>query len=65
MKAMTFIMLFYMFVSVATVCMIALMINKSEPIPCGVSEISPDFSNVEREYCRKLRQRQSSSKHFL
>ncbi len=63
MKAMTVVMLFYMCVSVATVCMIALLIKKPEPIPCNVAEISPDFSAADKEYCR--RQRQSSSKHYL
>jgi len=65
MKAAVIVMLFYVFVSVASVCMIALLIQKSEPIPCGISEISPDFSPANKEYCRQLRQRQSSSKHYL
>ncbi len=65
MKAMTVVMLFYMCVSVATVCMIALLVQKPEKIPRGVSEISPDFSAADREYCRQLRQRQALSKHYL
>lgn len=29
----------------------------TEPVklPCGVSEISPDFDNAQREQCRKIR----------
>ena len=65
MKAAAVVMLFYVFISVATICMIALLIQKPEPIPCNISEISPDFSVADKEYCRRLRQRQSSSKHYL
>lgn len=53
---MTVVMLFYMCVSVATVCMIALLVQKPDKIPCDVAEISPDFSAADREYCRQLRQ---------
>ncbi len=65
MKAAAVVMLFYVFISVATICMIALLIQKPEPIPCNISEISPDFSQTEREHCRRLKHRQSSSKHYL
>ena len=65
MKAMTVVMLFYMCVSVATVCMIALLVQKPDRIPCDVAEISPDFSVADKEYCRRLRQRQALSKHYF
>jgi hypothetical protein len=65
MKAAVIVMLFYLFVSVASICMIALLIQKPPRIPCDIIEISPDVSNTDREYCRQLRHRQSSSKHFL
>lgn len=63
MKAITVVMLFYMCVSIATICMLALLVQKPDRIPCDVAEISPDFSVADKEYCR--RQRQSSSKHYL
>ncbi len=65
MKAMTVVMLFYIGISVATICMLALLVQKPDRIPCDVAEISPDFSVADKEYCRRLRQRQSSSKHYL
>ena len=63
MKAAVIIMLFYALICTASICMIALLVQKPEPIPCGIMEISPDFSTADREYCR--RHRQSLSKHFL
>jgi hypothetical protein len=65
MKAATIVMLFYLCVSVATICMLALLVQKPDRISCDVAEISPDFSVADKEYCRRLRQRQSSSKHYL
>lgn len=65
MKAAVIVMLFYLFVSVASICMVALLVQKSEPISCNVAEISPDFSAADKEYCRQLKQRQTSSKHYL
>jgi|APGre2960657373_1045057.scaffolds.fasta_scaffold482697_1 hypothetical protein len=65
MKTAAVVMIFYMLVSVATICMIALLVQKPDRIPCDVAEISPDFSVADKEYCRRLRQRQSSSKHYL
>lgn len=65
MKAMTVVMLFYIGISVATICMLALLVQKPDRIPCDVVEISPDVSNKDREYCRLFRQRQAAMRHHL
>lgn len=63
MKAVEIVMLFYALICVASICMIALLIQKPEPIPCGIVKINPDFSTADKEYCRRYRK--SSSKHFF
>jgi hypothetical protein len=55
--------LIYILISVAALC-IAMFMAVSMPQPgykvinCGVSEISPDFTNEMREACRRARMEQ-------
>jgi hypothetical protein len=34
-------------------------VNTNPPLPCGVSEISPDLSAADREKCRQMRERRA------
>jgi len=65
MKAETVVMCFYFFISIACICFLAFYAKKPPPIHCNVAEISPDFSAEDKEYCRQLKHRQSSLKHYL
>lgn len=52
----------WVLVAFALVLFLALGVSEDEPreyrIPCEVSEISPDFTNEMREFCRLQRQKQ-------
>jgi hypothetical protein len=54
--------LIWVLVAIALVLFLTLGVSEDEPreyrIPCEVSEISPDFTNEMREYCRLQRQKQ-------
>lgn len=65
MKTAAVLMIFYMLISIGSICIIAALVQKPQRPPCDIVEISPDFSIEQREYCRQFRHRQSSLKHYL
>jgi hypothetical protein len=46
---------FYVCVAMFTLYYGAKLYSQEPRLPCGVAEISPDFSNAQREECRKIR----------
>lgn len=48
---------FYMCVALFSVYWGYAALSKPPKLPCGVSEISPDFDNAQREQCRIMRGR--------
>lgn len=46
---------FYFCVALSSVYFGYLALSQPPKLPCGVSEISPDFSHAQREQCRQIR----------
>lgn len=46
---------FYLCIALGSLYMYAKVADMEPKLPCGVAEISPDFSNQQREECRKVR----------
>jgi len=50
---------FYMAIALCTVVFGYKAVNTSPPLPCGVSEISPDVTPEVREKCRQMREQRA------
>lgn len=50
---------FYITIALFTVVFGYKAANTNPPLPCGVSEISPDISTEVREKCRQMRERRA------
>jgi len=50
---------FYITIALFTVVFGYKAVNTNPPLPCGVSEISPDLSNADREKCRQMREQKA------
>ena len=46
---------FYVCVAIASLYMYSKVVTMEPRLPCAVAEISPDFSQADREKCRVLR----------
>ena len=50
---------FYMAIALFTVVFGYKAVNTNPPLPCGVSEISPDLTAADREKCRQMREQRA------
>jgi len=50
---------FYMAIALFTVVFGYKAVNTNPPLPCGVSEISPDVTPEVREKCRQMREQRA------
>ena len=50
---------FYITIALFTVVFGYKEVNTNPPLPCGVSEISPDISTEVREKCRQMREQRA------
>jgi hypothetical protein len=50
---------FYLTIALFTVVFGYKAVNTNPPLPCGVSEISPDISTEVREKCRQMREQRA------
>lgn len=46
---------FYLCIALGSLYMYVKVADMEPKLPCGVAEISPDFSHAQREQCRQLR----------
>ena len=61
------VLTYYAIVSIVCIVFMffALDAVKTKQIDCSIAEISPDFSNADRQRCRELRIKQASQRHSL
>ena len=50
---------FYITIALFTVVFGYKAVTTNPPLPCGVSEISPDLSTADREKCRQMREQRA------
>ena len=50
---------FYITIALFTVVFGYKAVNTNPPLPCGVSEISPDLSAADRAKCRQMREQRA------
>ncbi len=55
MKVAEIAILIFVFICSAFTIYWGIKVHNNTKIPCSLSEISPDFSNADREKCRVLR----------
>ncbi len=53
---------FYIAIALFTVVFGYKAVNTNPPLPCGVSEISPDVTPEVREKCRQMREQRSKER---
>jgi hypothetical protein len=53
---------FYITIALFTVVFGYKAVNTNPPLPCGVSEISPDISTEVREKCRQMREQRAQER---
>jgi len=60
-------MAYYAVIAIASIVMMyfALEAHDKRQLNCSIVEISPDFSNADRQRCRQLRIKQASQRHSL
>ena len=55
--AATLLTVYYLIAGLLCVIWMVNALNRTPALPCTVSEISPDFSQADREKCRIIRSR--------
>jgi hypothetical protein len=60
--AESFVIAYVIAIALFTVVFGYKAVNTNPPLPCGVSEISPDISTEVREKCRQMREQRAQER---